>query len=76
MKLAPESSSLVVTEYGTGFWCAHRRELRKSFGIHVAPEPQHVRPATADEAAQFFRDRRAVSDELIRYYDRKIYHGD
>lgn len=69
------ASPLVVTEHGTGF-LTQQGELRKSFGTHVSPAPNHVRPATAEEARDFFRRRIATRRDLGAYYARATYTGD
>lgn len=68
MKLSGICSQLCVTEFGTGFLDVRTRELRKAFGVHVAPEPQNVRPATEQEAREFFRDRATINQELCAWY--------
>lgn len=76
MKLASITvSRLVVTEHGTGFMDEKRREMRTAFGIHVAPEPQDVRPATKEEAMQFFAARGAFRAGMTEYYNRADARG-
>ena len=65
----PAFSQLVSTSEGVGFWDEKTRTLRKSFCIHVAPEPTDVRPATEAEAKEFFTAREFHADELRRHYD-------
>jgi hypothetical protein len=72
MRLALQSSfsPLVSTDFGVGFWDERTRTLRKSHAVHVAPEPREIRPATAEEARDFFRARAFHRAELTRHYDR------
>ncbi len=44
-------------------------------GVHVAPEPREVRPATAEEATAFFTTRMNHRAELCAYYDRATAAG-
>ncbi len=67
---------LVVTEFGTGWFCPNTRELRQNFGVHVSPAPLSVRPATEAEAREFFEVRAHTRRELTAYYARSTYTGD
>ncbi len=63
-------SPLVETDRGTGFWDRARNEIHAAFGIVCGPFA-YVRPATTEEAREFFSRRSATRAELTAYYDRK-----
>lgn len=68
-------SPLVETDKGLGFWDRARNELHLTFGIVCGPFA-FARPATTDEAREFFARRAATRSELTAYYDRKTFTGD
>lgn len=69
-------SPIVATERGVGFLDRARGELRLPFGVHVSPALLFIRPATAEEAREFFETRMAVKRTMTAYYDRKTFTGD
>ncbi len=69
-------SPLMVTDRGTGFLDRARDELHLAFGILELRGPVPMRPATTQEAREFFLHRAATRNEQTAYYDRKDARGE